>query len=222
MIICNNLKQSIVSLFSSQFVIRVIRLGKRSDTQRTNKEGRPCRSLEEAVEIKRLISHRETETIDNFWCSRITDRHNILLVDDSVTIDIFIFDISGCIFAKLLFRRVCHIFIINKQTFGYVTISLAQLRTNFTSPWSSRVVRFFVFRKFTASVCEVTSDSSPPIFIEDMRIIQRNIDPMSFSLTDICPDRRLESHQTRNIGTFLQNIRSSFFKILRLNLQIIE
>ena len=222
MIIGDNLKQSIVSLFSSQFVVRVIRLGKRSDTQRVNKEGRPCRSLEEAVKIKRFISDRKTETINNFRRSRITDRYNILLVDDSVTIDIFIFDISGRIFAKLLFRRVCHIFIINKQTFGYVTISLAQLRTNFTSPWSSRVVRFFVFRKFTASVCEVTSDSSPPIFIEDMRIIQRNIDPMSFSLTDICPDRRLESHQTRNIGTFLQNIRSSFFKILRLNLQIIE
>ena len=86
-----------------------------------------------------MNSSRETETIDNFWCSRITDRHNILLVDDSVTIDIFIFDISGRIFAKLLFRRVCHIFIIYKQTFGYVTISLAQLRTDFTSPWSSRV-----------------------------------------------------------------------------------
>ena len=63
MIIGDNLKQSIVSLFSSQFVVRVIRLGKRSDTQRVNKEGRPCRSLEEAVKIRNFWNMILTLTI---------------------------------------------------------------------------------------------------------------------------------------------------------------
>src|SRR5690606_4743704 len=67
-----------------------------------NPKGRAGRTLEEHRYIKVLIAGRQAEAVINFGCRRIADGHSIDFIDDVVTVDILILNVSRHIFSEIL------------------------------------------------------------------------------------------------------------------------
>ena len=86
-------------------------------------------------------------SVDNFGYCRISQRNHVGIGNLSVTIHIPIFDVTGSIFAKGLFRGVLHIVFINKETFGDKTVPLVQRLTDMASVFLV-IGGFFIFQKF--------------------------------------------------------------------------
>src|SRR5690625_1807523 len=103
MIIRNYLHQPSLSL-----------INKGGNLGRRNKEGGTSRSLEEYRKIEIFIPKRKTGTINKFRNRWEANRHNIILIDNPISINIFIFQITSHVFPQLLLRRVKHFLFINK------------------------------------------------------------------------------------------------------------
>ncbi|MNI41297.1 hypothetical protein D3C73_955470 [compost metagenome] len=67
-----------------------------------NKERDIFVPLKEERKIKSFITCRHTKTILNLWYGRVTHRDPVVIIDNAITIDIFVFDITRHVFTEIL------------------------------------------------------------------------------------------------------------------------
>src|SRR5690606_27173817 len=60
-------------------------------------------ALEEKRKVETFIACRHSETVLDFRNGRIAHRNSIIIVNDTVSIDILVFDITSHIFTEILF-----------------------------------------------------------------------------------------------------------------------
>src|SRR5665647_2660515 len=86
-------------------------IDERRDGIGVDKKRRPVRTLQEEGDVKRFIPHGKTGTVNDLRYGGEPNRHYIVCINHSVTVDIFIFDISCAVLAKLLPGRIVYIFL---------------------------------------------------------------------------------------------------------------
>ena len=75
-------------------------------------------TLKMNVEVETPPRDRETETVDQARTARGTNGANVTIVDDTVAIDILIFNITGLHRAELLYRAVADIIVVLEESEG--------------------------------------------------------------------------------------------------------
>ena len=72
--------------------------------RRIDPERGTSRPLKEGGEVETFISDRETQSIDDFWARRVSNRNYVFGINDSIIINIFVFDIPRSVCSEVLSR----------------------------------------------------------------------------------------------------------------------
>ena len=75
-------------------------------------------ALKEYGEVEVLISEGKSESVVDFRCGRIPDGYHIYFIDNTVIVDVFVFDIAGHVRSESLNRRIGYVGFVDEQPFG--------------------------------------------------------------------------------------------------------
>src|SRR5690606_24965538 len=119
-------------------------------------EGAAMNAVKEEGEVERIDSDRGTETILDLRCGGIADGSHVTVVDDTVAIEVAIFDITGhYLRAAELPGGVGHVGLIDKEPVGYITILLRGGISDPKFPPLLVVVVIFIFGVLAHRIGEV-------------------------------------------------------------------
>ena len=87
--------------------------------------------MKEYGEVEVLISEGKSESVVDFRCGRIPDGYHIYFIDNTVIVDVFVFDVACQVFTEILPGRVLNICIIDEKSFGHIAPFLRNRHTHF-------------------------------------------------------------------------------------------